>query len=353
MKRLLIFCLFAAVAVPLQAQMVDLYAGQHTYVGYLGMNCNGTTLGATYTLDPGYCLVETHFYAGNEPPKKGAPGRFPFSHEDLSSETCATTDPYAIDLAGHGIDPDEDIFLAAHAVVCEALGQTPDWSDYVDTIDWSAGDDGVVTISVRYPGPESYFVTTISDGGALDGVYNGYCIDTDLQINSNRGYQAIPVPAYIVDAYGDVVVNPEVMYLVNDPTAFGSVAWLINQDFENNGYHYCDVQTAIWTLLGETVASCGGRSWDRVNTLVSMAEAEGWGFTPGCNQLVPVILVPVGTDSVNIAQITIAQITFAEIDVPCRAVLGDCETAWALAENGETWNKGGGWGEYFQYFGCY
>ncbi|HSN54391.1 MAG TPA: hypothetical protein VLT32_06945, partial [Candidatus Sulfomarinibacteraceae bacterium] len=208
-------------------------------------------------------------------------------------------------------------------------------------------------ISVNQNTSSSYFQTTITDAdGELGGIYPGWCIDTDETINPNRSYQAVPVPAYIVDVYGNVVINPEVVGLVDDPTRLDEVAWLVNQDFVGNGYHYCDVQTAIWDLLGESRSACPGRDDTRVAELFDFALANGLDFVPGCEQKVPVILVPVNDFGGYAAQITIAQITFAEIQVPCVVELGDCETAWALADNGQTWGRGGGWGEYFVYYGC-
>lgn len=336
-----------------QVETVPLFAGQHTNVGSVTLSCDGSTLGATYTLGVGWCLVETHFYASNDEPRRGAPGQFPFAHEDLSAVTCATTDPYTIDLASAGIDPDFEIYTAAHAVVCENLGGTPDWQDYLGTIETSAGADGLVTIKVDQSSSTSYFQTTITDDdGELGGSYPGWCIDTDKTITPGTSYNAVPVPAYIIDSYGNVVINPEVIGLVNDPTRFDEVGWLINQGYVGNGYTYCDVQTAIWDLLGESRSACPGRENTRVANLVGFALANGMDFVPGCEQKVPVILVPVNSFGDYAAQITIAQITFAEIQVPCVVELGDCETAWALADNGQTWSRGGGWGEYFIYYGC-
>ncbi|MFN0056516.1 MAG: SdrD B-like domain-containing protein, partial [Planctomycetales bacterium] len=165
------------------------------------------------------------------------------------------------------------------------------------------------TMVVQYPGSTSYLDVTITNGGALDGLYKDWCIDTTRIIVPNTSYTANVYSSYqdIPNALG---VNEANLDLVN---------WTINQVFvgQDSGsyglYSVGDVQMAIWSLMGQ--APGGGVSdtnSNRISQIVNAAHTQGEGFVPHCGDSVAVLLVPVDN-----AQITIAQVTLAEVDVPC------------------------------------
>ena len=94
-------------------------------VGEVTVAIEGDNLVVTYTTEHGWILTETHLYVGTSCPTKSAPGRFPYSNEDLS----VTTYTYSIPLSEVG---DGSICIAAHAVVqkstCDGLLEETAWA---------------------------------------------------------------------------------------------------------------------------------------------------------------------------------------------------------------------------------
>lgn len=196
-----------------------------------------------------------------------------------------------------------------------------------DLVDFANALPATVTMKVDYSeaGDPAYFeVVTITGNGALNGTYEGWCVDTDKTINQNTNYTANVFSSYEALPAG----------LVEFPQNFDLVNWIINQDFVyqpskdllppdsgNNGYGeslgnytYGDVQRAIWELIEDTPSTAGLNSWsqNRVNEIKAMA-AQHEGFTPTCGDFVAVVLQPVGGQQ----PITIAQVTFASLGIPC------------------------------------
>ncbi len=311
---------------------VDLYAGQFMLVGNVTVTSDGTDLHVVYDLsDLDWSITEVHFYAGDEPPTKAAPGQFPYTFEYLNTQSFE----FDIPLAEVDLDGDGCLFFAAHAVVYEVIGfDPPDFDGFAGAL------PGQVTMQVSYPstGDPSYFETTVSGGTVLDGTYEGWCIDTDHTIGQNTPYTADVYSSY-EDLPDGLVEFPENLDLVN---------WIVNQGFVGQPsacggeYTYGDVQRTIWTLIDDQNSTSGLGPWSqcRVDEILAAASAGGDGFVPGCFDVIAVILVPV-----NGQQITIAQITLAGVDLPCDPILGDGnETAWG---GGQCPFKQG-WGSYFR-----
>jgi len=199
-----------------------------------------------------------------------------------------------------------------------------------DLADFAFALPSQVTMSVTYPyagGPSYFPVTKITGGGALDGTYEGWCIDQDHTINQNTNYTANVFSSYEALPAG----------LVEHPENFDLVNWIINQDFVGKSaggtlgtYTYSDVQRAIWEFIDDSPFSTSGLStWSqaRVDQIKALALASGEGFEPTCGDFIAVVLQPVGGSQ----PITIAQVTFASIGVSCAnsnvvtAVLNDID----------------------------
>ena len=167
-----------------------------------------------------------------------------------------------------------------------------------------------VTENLAYPGPESYFMATLTGGGALNGTYEGWCVDVDHTIYPNKNYTANVFSSYEALPAG----------LVEHPENFDLVNWIINQDFVGKSaapavgiYTYGDVQEAIWELV-EDVVPAGEISHNdpRVNQIKTLAAAHE-GFKPTCGDFIAVVLQPVDGSQ----PITIGQVTFASLGVDC------------------------------------
>lgn len=104
---------------------MDVYAGagrsditKGTLVGTMDVSYSGSTATATFNMNPGFWMEETHLYVGNDrlpKMKQGknfvetvAPGQYPYIHDDLEA---ATTDSYTVSATG-------SIYVIGHAVVC-------------------------------------------------------------------------------------------------------------------------------------------------------------------------------------------------------------------------------------------
>ena len=133
---------------------------------------------------------------------------------------------------------------------------------------------------------------------------------------------------------------------------------MINQNFPGQAstcggsFTDGDVQRAIWDLVEDDQSAAGLGEWDqcRVDEISAAALQHGYGFIPGCNESVAVILNPVGLTGENIVRVAIAEIDLGETSVFCRRSRGNCETAWGQSLGGDIpFPRGGGWGSYFEY----
>ena len=161
-----------------------------------------------------------------------------------------------------------------------------------------------------FPGSNSYWSTTLSNAGTLNGTYAGWCVDTSRVLNSGQ--------AYTVDVY-TTAGAPIPSGLVNMPQNFPEVNWILNQNFvgkvDPNGgtvYTYGDEQLAIWTLIvsnpPNSTAGIGTYTQSHVNDILTQAAANGVNFVPGAGQTVAVILQPVNAQGATNAQVTIAAV---------------------------------------------
>ena len=318
---------------PAGDQSQELYAGQHTLVGEVLICDDGYDLMVTYDATGGAVLSTTHLYASLDAPRHHAPGRFDYKHEDISTQV----DDFSIALSDLGAASGDTLYLAAHADTNLIVGYEEPVLELAPEI------PDTVTISSTRPGG-SYWVTTVSDGGDLDGTYPGWRVDTGHTMAPGATYTAAVYTSYEAAAAG----------FVDQPENLDQVNWILNQDFIGQtspgcggAYTMGDVQRSIWTLIEGTNSTAGLGSWSqcRVNEIVAAAVAAGEGFEPGCMQQMAVLLVPINASGGQAAQIIVAQVTVIEVDLECAPILGGEETAWAAGE----YDFRRSWASYFEY----
>ena len=303
--------------------VTDLIAGQFYDVGDVYVWNDGSNLYVKYKTSAGYYMSETHLAVETSlddiPQKNGnpPPGQFQYSSEhDPMVDELIYTIPITWDVG-------EELFIAAHAVVC--------WGG-ISSIELELPEQVTMQVSYPYPGGPSYFpVVTVSGGTTIDGTYEGWCVDTDEGIPENTPYTADVYSSYEALPVGKIEY-PENLDLVN---------WIINQDYVGQTspggygtYTYGDVQRAIWELVEDEQSEEGLGDWSqaRVDEILADASANGEGYTPGCGDEIVIILNPVGE---------VAQIVIITIPVPCPG----CETAW-----GDGFDfPGRNWAMYFTY----
>jgi len=295
--------------------VTKLLAGQTIDVGDVEVWNDGDYLYVKYVVDAAYwCLTETHLHVatslGGIPQKKGnpPPGKFDYKGE----HDCVTDYTYEIPLTwAQGTQ----LFIAAHAVVCQRVGNFIAGLNLPDTVTFM--------VTFPYGGGPAYFPHTYINGltiGELD-VY-GWCVDTDNSILQSIWYIANIYSSYETLPVG-LIENPENLDLVN---------WILNQGFVGQVsvcggiYTYGDVQRAIWALIEDEQSTSGLGAWSecRVNEILAAAYANGEGFVPGCGDIIGVILEPVEGE----------QVIIGEVVIEC-----GCETAWGDGEDfpGKNW----------------
>jgi len=297
--------------------VTDLIAGQHIDAGDVIAWDDGSSLFVKYVTQGGWRITETHLHVSKSPddiPQKNGnpiPGQFDYKTEHDPSVTEYT---YTVPLPT-GWEPGDGLYIAAHAVVKSGECTEEGLAGLEATL------PSQVTIDVDSGSPLSYLEVTISGGTILDGIHQGWCIDTDHGIGEEVSYMA-----NVYSSYGtiptDLIEHPENLDLVN---------WIINQDYvgKTSGcgggelYTYGDVQRAIWELLDDEQASPGNLGpWSncRVNEILAAAAANGEGYEPSQpGELLVVILEPYERD-------VLKQVLIIAIPIPpCEE--GE-ETAW-------------------------
>jgi hypothetical protein len=138
------------------------------------------------------------------------------------------------------------------------------------------GEDSNILVSLG--DSNSYLDIVVDDNGTS---YDAWCVDRYHTIKPGESY---PTDIHSTLEGGVPVNNPGNMDVVN---------WLLNQDFTSNGYTALQVQEAIWGLVETNYTPSSQVSKD----LVTLAKAEGEGFTPGNGEIFGVVFEP--TDNNN------------------------------------------------------
>jgi len=96
-------------------EVSPLIAGQHIVMGEVSIWNDDQNLYVKYQTNPPWCMTETQLYVSKTLPSSPIkPGKFPYKHEDLNS---VFEDTYAIPLAELGVQPEDWVYIIAHAVV--------------------------------------------------------------------------------------------------------------------------------------------------------------------------------------------------------------------------------------------
>jgi hypothetical protein len=282
-------------------------------VGKVIVDNDDTNLYVTYEItDLNWVITEMHLYVDTKAPKKAAPGRFPYSHQETVTEYT-----FSIPLVDLGVASGDDLVVAAHAVVESALLH------------------GVTgTYVVSWPGANSYLEGTFTAPDGTVYTFPVYCVDLDHTIS----------PGHVYDATLYSTLDPNAP--VDKPENLDLVNYVMNTDYSGIGAGKNEIQAAIWTLVDDITptSGTGGISWNQaiVDAIVADAYANGEGFVPSAGQNIGVILW-IGDAQGTMAQTTLAQTTLAQ------TTLGDFqlegETAWGFGPN----NLPKVWGWYFTY----
>jgi len=320
-----VFCIsgqaWAAVELPL-------WAGQTAKIGQVTIENNAISLIVTFQLDvPGWLLGETHVYAGIVPPSKSAPGQFPYKDPVPDSPQLHV---YTIPLSDFG--GATPLYIAAHADVQN--GTVPGVPcPPLPVSCW---------VQVACPGPlgmPSYFDLLFSQAGLLDGLHDGWCLDTELPIGPHNYL------TYLYCSY-----DPAAAALVDDPENLPNLNFLANkfQEYLDQGYAWQSIQRAIWHLLDDNPTEpdpyLAGEDPAQVFEILGDALDNGDNFIPGPGQLIVILLDPVG--QINHPLYGTRRQPMM-ITLPAR--FGE-ETAWALGCNGVPfWEFRTGWGGYIRY----
>jgi hypothetical protein len=366
-----------------------LKAGQHTEVGTVTISRDGTDLFVDYKLNTlsimeGWLIVQAHMYADTVPPKKGAPGRFPFHSGPIS----ATEFGFSVDSSYLG--DTGDLYVAAHAELVRSEVIGVDSEKVIGFIDSDSGliynEQGFETvcptleeIAAALPvytkmrlfgdGVGYYDVKVDLDGNgtyATDGSesFDWYCIDKTHNISANRDYTVRVFSSYET-LPSEIVNNGTGDDNVDHPENLDLVNWVINNPDTPVSINQKQQQDVIWALVDD--AKTRAQLDSQEVQVYDAAVANGEGFVPDDGQKLAIVLQPVDENDnsvgqVTIGQVTIGQVTFASLGLECREIplfdpiyapiLGEAlqsETGWGLSDiEGGTHFKGG-WGSYFTF----
>jgi hypothetical protein len=172
----------------------------------------------------------------------------------------------------------------------------------------------VTVTTTAKPSDDAYFNLTIDDSsGFLSGTeIPAWCVDVDLSLYNNE--------TAIFDVYSSYGELPEGKF--EKPENFDKVNWLLNQTFigelSPNGlgeYTFGHIQYAIWLLIDDSICyyctflTDPTSTWNDDGNDVAQAEeirdlalAQGDGFIPDVGELLAIVLVPDGRQSVIIGK---------------------------------------------------
>jgi hypothetical protein len=320
-----------------------LYAGQKVEVGRVEVRREGTRALVVYrVIDPRWTLIETHLYAANTPPTTNAPGQFPYKHEWINT----SVDSYRITLGS----AEECLYVAAHGIVAKVTErQAPNLDQLALTLPQAT------RLQVESPGEagvDSYFDATLDgvDLSLLDGTYDAWCADAKLEIAESELHEAAVYSSY----------EPLPEGLPPDEDNLDLVNWVINQDWEGEGYTWQQVQCALWKLMGtlpegeaELDFVCGSLDFNdadenrKADEIVVLATRYGESYVPPtCDALIGLLLVPPTVAGTPGPQPVLAQVPIAQLGSFCFATYDAAvtETVWGCGDT----RLRGGWGSYFE-----
>jgi len=172
------------------------------------------------------------------------------------------------------------------------------------------------------------FVTTGDERFDGEIFVEAYCLDRGTRVASAESFTDAPINTAtmycIDDARTANLVGMDEISVFNNQTAFDNldlVTWILNQDFENNGYNGWEVQRAIWELvdgedLGFLDAIDPGFGLDSNVQDILQAASMFEGFQAGTDGVIAVIVDP-GTSNASNLQPFIVGMDFETFDCLC------------------------------------
>ncbi len=337
--------------------------GLQVNVGDVSVYNDATNLSVSYLIDDAvtfplvddsqvgkWCITGTHTDVQTEAAlipqtKKHLPIPGIFAYYDTDDYECESSATQLIPNSwAWASEEEKELFIAAHANVQQLVSVETNLPGF------EAALPDQVSMKIAYPYADSYFSTTIFNDGDLNGTYDAWCIDVGHTISVGVTYTANVYSSYETIPPGDIddpnIDNPENLDLVNyiaNTYAVGDPSPIVTL----GTYTMCDIQRAIWTVIDDSVTSCGTYNQYRVDEIVADALLNGVSYVPECGGFVAVVLIPV-----NGQQYTIAQVTTIQVGAQCVATW-EGETAWGgyypSYDDREITFGGKSWAIYFSY----
>jgi len=163
-----------------------------------------------------------------------------------------------------------------------------------------------VNMMIDRPGDkESYFITTITNGDTLNGIYPGWCLDTDKHLLSDTLYtvKVVAPDDEILSLFIECPENIDLMtYIIN-------AGYVGKPAYSGGEFTYGDVQLAIWLLIDDKQSYVGLDDWNqnRVNEIIDEALQYGEGYVPEAGGITPIVFIPFRENTLYTAQISVIE----------------------------------------------
>ncbi|MGD1699166.1 SdrD B-like domain-containing protein, partial [Dapis sp. BLCC M229] len=201
----------------------------------------------------------------------------------------------------------------------------------------SAALPDAVEFKAIYDQGNSFFNIEILDDPILGGVRDGWCIDTDRDIDPSFDLPDLGIntdgPTYSAKVFSTYEELPSELIgpgFIEHPENFNKVNYIINQDWAGTDLGdlgqvtFADIQRAIWELLDDEqsnqfLTNSQGNLWsqDRVDAILADANTpEADAFVPEFGQKMAVILAPDQIDDGVLnpdAQIVISEVELSKL----------------------------------------
>ena len=323
-----------------EPQIVTLYAGKDIDVGTVSVWNDGENIHVEYETTGDWYITETHLYIGKNVPPTSAPGQFPYSmpHEpevDYYKYTIALDEIYAYKMQTNkkgkstgvmitdgtpGVNVDETVYIAAHAVVIHITDGSIDfYSDTTTTYkSYPVGPIGNnAVLAWVHPNWISDLDHTFTDA---EWIWESYRVNNSVDGDIVDFYKTVNIPGlYLLDASGIIYITCDNGY-----------------ELYLNNYYLGSAQLGfLWRASDLTESYVNSNGWQSVEDYdisehIKCGENRFW--IPTANEQ-----MDGGTVDSNPAGL----IFEGEI---CYKVVDQEETAW-----GDGTNFGTNWAMYFTY----
>jgi hypothetical protein len=363
-----------------------LWAGQNIEVGYVEVENDGSDLSVKYIItEPGWIITETHLYVGKNAPPTSSPGQFPYDDFDAvyldDTEVdylipLVSIDSYSMKLnkkgkatgvmiadGDPGVDCDDEIYIAAHAVVenCGTISET-----IYPELTWSRSSESTVAVfpglGAQWTQAEGFAIPTpdtfVWDGGESGQYFTGYSPRSDI----NWASWACTQPGRPSSTGTDLRRFNATFNIPAGTNVTGSTLGSVNPGFENvipmndTIYVFINGQLIFWggTISVNAPGTTHFLGMERRATepqyKPDFPETDGW-YMDGTFPPIPSGLFNEGLNQLDV---------FAEeywvgggmhelglsLEVEQTSGICDCETAWG---EGDPIGDTGNWSMYFTY----